>query len=195
VERSAYVAGSEGRTPGGGDGPRSSGHPGGIAAVFLDRDGVLNVDTGFACSPEEFAFTEDAPAAVKRLNDLGYLVIVVTNQSGIGRGLFNEDRFVEFTRWIEAELRSRGAHIDATYYCPHHPTEASPPYLLACACRKPEPGMLLDAIADWGIDASRSAFIGDAERDLEAARRAGVRGLLFEGGSLLEFVERAVQRP
>jgi D,D-heptose 1,7-bisphosphate phosphatase len=152
--------------------------------VFLDRDGVINVDTGHAHAPGEFAWMEGMPGAIKLLNDAGWLAIVITNQAGIGRGLYSEAEFEAFTRWIDGELAHAGAHVDATYHCPHHPTEARHPYLRACDCRKPAPGLLLRAIAEWEPDIGRSFMLGDKRSDMEAATAAGIRGVLYQGGDL-----------
>lgn len=164
----------------------------GRPAVFLDRDGVLNVERNHVCRPTEFEWITGAPAAVKWLNDQGYLAVVVTNQAGIGRGLYTEDEFLEFTRWINEQLGRVGAHIDATYYCPHHPTEAVGPYRLTCECRKPAAGLLRRALVEWRVDAARSLMIGDSTSDLLAAEAAGLRGFLFPGGNLLAFVTEVV---
>jgi D-glycero-D-manno-heptose 1,7-bisphosphate phosphatase len=163
-------------------------------AVFLDRDGVLNVDKGYVYRPEDFEWVEGAPEAVKWLNDHGYLVIVVTNQAGIARGYYTEGDFLRLTEWANEELRLRGAHLDAVYYCPHHPTEGIGPYRCACCCRKPGPGLLQQALAEWDIDTTRSLMIGDKESDLQAADAVGVRGVLFSGGNLLDFVRQALRR-
>lgn len=161
-------------------------------AIFLDRDGVLNVEGNHVSRPAEFEWIAGAPAAVKWLNDHGYLAIVITNQAGIGRGLYTEAEFLDFTRWINEQLGQVGAHIDATYYCPHHPSEAVGPYRLACECRKPAAGLLRRALAEWGVDAARSLMIGDSTSDLLAAEVAGIRAVLFPGGNLLAFVMQVV---
>ncbi len=162
-------------------------------AVFFDRDGVINEDLGYVSQPEQFRFMPGAPDAIRWLNKHGWLAIVVTNQSGIGRGWYTEEDFLRLTRWIDQRLAELGAHLDATYYCPHHPTEAQGPYRIECQCRKPAPGMILRAIAEWNIDPARSLLIGNKQHDLLAAVAAGVRGLLFQGGNLLEFVVRACE--
>ncbi|MFA5844078.1 MAG: D-glycero-beta-D-manno-heptose 1,7-bisphosphate 7-phosphatase [Coriobacteriia bacterium] len=161
-------------------------------AVFLDRDGVINEDSAYVHTPEEWRWTPGAVEAVKWLNDAGYLVIVVTNQAGIGRGYYTEAEFAAFTRWIGERLRERGAHADATYHCPHHPTAGVGDYLRECECRKPAPGMLLRAIAEWDVDAAGSLLVGDKPKDLDAATAAGVRSVLYSGGDLLAFVREAV---
>jgi D,D-heptose 1,7-bisphosphate phosphatase len=161
-------------------------------AVFLDRDGVINVDRGHVHSTEEFEWIPGARDAVKLVNDSGRLAILVTNQAGIGRGLYTEGEFRAFTGWIADRLAEVGAHFDAVYHCPHHPTAGQGEYLRECECRKPAPGMLLEAIRDWDVDVPASVMIGDKPKDMEAAAAAGVRGLLFERGDLLTFVRQAL---
>jgi D-glycero-D-manno-heptose 1,7-bisphosphate phosphatase len=160
-------------------------------AVFFDRDGVINVDHGYVHDPEHFEWTPDAPEAVKWCNDNGYFAIMVTNQSGIGRGYYDEACFEAFTRWIQDQLMLRGAHFDAVYYCPHHPTAGVGAYKQQCGCRKPAPGMLLRALEEWPIDAAKSLVVGDKEKDMQAAREAGLRGVQYQTGSLLDFLVRA----
>jgi D-glycero-D-manno-heptose 1,7-bisphosphate phosphatase len=157
-------------------------------AAFLDRDGVLNVDRGYLHKPMDLEWMPDAAAAVRRLNDLGWLVVVVTNQAGVARGYYDEAAVDALHAHMRAELRARGATIDAFYYCPHHPDGIVPHLAISCECRKPEPGMLLRAAREWPIDLSRSILIGDRDSDIEAARCAGVRGILFQGPSLLDAV-------
>ena len=161
-------------------------------AAFLDRDGVLNVDHGFVYRPDQFIWIDGAVDAVKRLNDFGYLVIVVTNQSGVARGYFGTADVERLHAWINQELAGVEAHVDAFYYCPYHPTEGKGVYARESDWRKPAPGMLLQAMADWPIERDKSFLIGNAPRDIEAARRAGVRGYLFQGGNLLDFVDETL---
>jgi D-glycero-D-manno-heptose 1,7-bisphosphate phosphatase len=134
--------------------------------AFLDRDGVINVDTGHLHMPGEFRWIPGMPEAIKLLNDAGWLVVVVTNQAGIGRGLYTEAEFERFTAWIGERLAEAGAHVDATYHCPHHPTAGMGEYLRVCECRKPAPGMLLRAIAEWAPDVERSFMLGDSDKDM-----------------------------
>jgi len=143
-------------------------------AAFIDRDGTLNEDTGYVHRPEEFRWLPGAPETVKLLNDLGYLVIVVTNQAGVGRGYYTESDVERLHAWMNAELRPRGAHIDAFYFCPHHPEYGLGTYRQVCTCRKPEPGLITRAAGDWDIDLGRSLGLGDKASDAEACRRAGV---------------------
>jgi len=162
-------------------------------AAFLDRDGVLNHDTGYVHRKEDFVWVEGAQAAVKRLNDGGWLVFVVTNQSGIARGLYGPPEVEALHRWVNEELARIGAHIDAFYYCPHHP-EGLGDYGRVCACRKPAPGLLLQAMREWPVAREASLMIGDKEVDMEAARAAAVRGVRFRGGNLDALVAEALAR-
>jgi D-glycero-D-manno-heptose 1,7-bisphosphate phosphatase len=157
-------------------------------AVFLDRDGVLNEDRGYVHTPGQFAWVKNAPEAVRRLNMRGFLVIVVTNQSGIARGFYSEQAFREFTRWIDAQLAAHGAHVDATYHCPHHPEHGVTPYRRVCDCRKPAAGLIDQALVEWPVDVARSVLVGDSDRDIEAAAARGIEALRFDGGDLLAFL-------
>lgn len=156
--------------------------------AFLDRDGVINVNGDYVHTPAAFRFTPGMPEAVRLLNDAGWLVIVVTNQAGIGRGLYTEAEYATFESWIDQRLAEAGAHVDAWYHCPHHPTAGVGEYLRQCECRKPAPGMLLRAIDEWGPDVSRSFMIGDMPKDLEAAAAAGVRGFAYRGGNVRDLI-------
>ena len=149
-------------------------------AAFLDRDGVLNRDTGYVHRAEDFIWVAGVHRAVKRLNDRGYLVFVVTNQSGVARGLYDIPAVESLHRWINDQLRPAGAHIDAFYLCPHHPDGVAPGYGIVCECRKPAPGLLLQAMREWPVAREASFMIGDKDIDLEAARAAGVAGFLFD---------------
>ena len=164
-------------------------------AVFFDRDGVLNHDTGYVHTAEAFVWTDEAMAAIGQVNAAGWLAIVVTNQSGIARGHYGPEAVNALHQWMQAELRRHGAHIDAFYYCPHHVDGVVAELAADCACRKPNPGMLLAAFEDWGVDRERSFLIGDKASDLEAARRAGIRGYLFEGRGLLRLVREGMKGP
>jgi D,D-heptose 1,7-bisphosphate phosphatase len=161
-------------------------------AAFLDRDGVINHDAGHTHRVEDLRFTQGAPGAIRRLNDAGYRVIVVTNQAGVAKGLYDEVAVRAFHAHMSDRLAAQGAFIDRYYYCPYHPEAVVPAYRMVHPDRKPAPGMLLRAIADQSIDVGRSFLIGDRQSDLDAAAGAGVIGLLFEGGDLDVFVERVV---
>lgn len=128
---------------------------------------------------------------VARLNSQGVMVGVATNQSGVARGYFDEDAVRGFHDLMQEQLRPHGAHIDRFEYCPHHPSQGSPPYLTLCNCRKPEAGMLLTLADLFGIEPRDAVVIGDRTSDLEAAKRAGMASMQFAGGDLLEAVLRA----
>jgi D-glycero-D-manno-heptose 1,7-bisphosphate phosphatase len=147
-------------------------------AAFLDRDGVLNRDLGFVHRREEFEWLPGAKRGVKLLNEAGFYVFVLTNQSGIARGMFGADAVERLHRGMNDDLRRTKAHIDAFYYCPHHP-QGIGPYRMICACRKPAPGMLLQAMREWPVARSASFMIGDKDIDVGAARRAGVKGIMI----------------
>ncbi len=158
-------------------------------AVFFDRDGVLNVDHGYVHQPKDFEWIAGAREAVKLVNDKGYYAFIVTNQAGIGRGYYTEDNFLAFSHWINEELRKTGAHIDATYYCPHHPEAGIGEYKRRCTCRKPGSGMLAQACKEWDVDLQRSVMIGDKEKDMQAAEGASLQGVLFKRNNLFTFIK------
>ncbi|MCC7230540.1 MAG: HAD family hydrolase [Fimbriimonadaceae bacterium] len=160
--------------------------------AILDRDGVLNVDRGYVYRPEQFEWMPEAREAIGWLRGQGYSVAVVTNQSGIGRGLYSEADFHALMEWMKGELIAFGTEIDAYYFCPHHPVDARKEYRMDCNCRKPKPGMILQAIEDLDGDSAASFLIGDKETDLQAASAAGVHGYLYRDGSLLDFCRQVV---
>ena len=157
-------------------------------AVFFDRDGTLNVDIAYLHRPEDFVWIEGAKEAIKYVNDKGYLAILVTNQSGVARGYYPEEDIKEVYDWMNNELAKIGAHLDALFYCPHHPKGKIPAYTKICSCRKPDTGMVDEACLRFNIDRSKSYLVGDSERDLECAQKAGVQGLRFSGGNLLNCI-------
>ena len=162
----------------------------GVPAVFLDRDGVLIEDTGYPHLESHLRLVPGAPEAVRRLNALGYLCVIVTNQSGVARGLFTEAQMKAFNALIVRRLASKGAVIGAVYACPFHAEGTVEAYIHPDhPDRKPNPGMILRAVKDHHIDPAKSFLIGDQPSDLEAARRAGVPGFRFEGGDLDDFVK------
>lgn len=161
-------------------------------AIFFDRDGTLNVDTGYLYKTEEFRWIEDAPAAIRWANDHGYLAVVITNQSGVARGFYTEADVEKLHRWMNERLAEVDAHIDAFYYCPHHPEGAVAKYRKHCDCRKPGTALIEEACRALHIERSASFFIGDAERDMACAARSGLRGVRYEGGSLLTALLRGM---
>jgi len=140
------------------------------SALFLDRDGVINIEKNYLHKVEDFEFIEGIFELCKKYQDLGYLIIVVTNQSGIARGYYSEEAFETLTRWMVDVFDRENIHISHVYHCPHHPDISG-----KCSCRKPEPGMLLEAAKTYNIDLGKSLLIGDSERDITAAHRAGVK--------------------
>lgn len=142
-------------------------------AAFFDRDGTINIDTGYVHTVDEFQFIDGMPEFIKKWNDWGYKVIVVTNQAGIARGYYTEQEMHNLHEYINGELRKIGAHIDAFYFCPHHPD-----FTGSCHCRKPEPGMIEQAIKDWDIDVTRSVLFGDKQSDIDAGEKCGIKGYL-----------------
>ncbi len=155
-------------------------------AAFLDRDGVINIDHGYTFKPEHFDFIDGVFDACRHLQNLGYLLIVVTNQSGIARGYYNEQDFAVLTSWMKQQFAAHGVKIDGVYYCPHHLEKGQVPYNIDCDCRKPNPGMLTQAIREFGIDPALSLMVGDKAADMQAAAAAGVgRKILVRSGQEL----------
>lgn len=150
-------------------------------AVFLDRDGVINVDHGYVHRIEDFEFVSGVFDFCLAAHRKGYLLVVVTNQAGIGRGYYTEEQFHALSSWMCEQFRQHGIPLAAVYHCPHHPEFGIGPFKQDCPRRKPNPGMILDAARELGIDLARSHLIGDKHSDLEAGKRAGVTHLhLFE---------------
>jgi D-glycero-D-manno-heptose 1,7-bisphosphate phosphatase len=146
----------------------------GLRAAFLDRDGVINADNGYVSQVEHFELLPGVPSALRRLQQAGCLLIVVTNQSGIGRGLYTESDYLALTRHMHQSLEMEGVALDAVYHCPHLPDARVAAYRQTCDCRKPAPGMILRAIAEFAIDPARSMLVGDKASDIAAGRAAGV---------------------
>lgn len=154
-------------------------------ALFLDRDGVLNHDSGYTHQPSDLRWIDGAIETIQRANNMGVLVIVVTNQAGVAHGYYTMEDVDTFHDAMSRSLGQHGAHIDAFYACPFHPEAIIPSWRSENhPDRKPNPGMLLKALEDWPIDRDASAMIGDRESDVEAAHRVGIKGFLFRGGDL-----------
>ncbi len=143
-------------------------------ALFLDRDGVINVDHDYVYKTEDFEFIDGIFELVRQFHEAGYLVFVVTNQSGIARGFYSEEDLLHVSAWMCEQFEKKGGRITQVYYCPHHPEITG-----SCRCRKPSPGMLLDAKKAYDIDMKHSLMIGDKERDIEAAIGAGVEDTIL----------------
>jgi len=157
-------------------------------AAFLDRDGVLNQDTGYAHRPDQIEWVDGAMEAVALLKAREYLVFVVTNQSGIARGYYGVPDVEALHRWMNERLQEHAGSIDDFRISPYHPDFDDGRFTDLADWRKPQPGMLLDLLAHWDVDLSRSFMIGDKTTDMEAAEAAGLPGHLFKGGNLLAFV-------
>ena len=162
-------------------------------AVFFDRDGTLNVDTHYLYRPEEFVWIEGAVEAIKYCNDCGYLAVVITNQSGVARGYYQEEDILKLFDWMNQQLAQQDAHLDGIYYCPHYVKGSVPRYSIECDCRKPKPGMLFRAAEEMGISLKDSYLIGDSDRDIACAEAAGAAGIKYEGGSLLDCLKKRVR--
>ncbi|MEA1916376.1 MAG: D-glycero-beta-D-manno-heptose 1,7-bisphosphate 7-phosphatase [Campylobacterota bacterium] len=139
-------------------------------ALFLDRDGVINVEVNYLHKKEDFVFIDGIFEVCKKYQELGYKIFVVTNQSGIARGYYSEDEFNSLSKWMVEQFSTKGITVTKVYHCPHHPDFGT-----TCKCRKPEPKMLLDAKKDYNIDLKNSVLIGDKSIDIEAAYNAGLR--------------------
>jgi D-glycero-D-manno-heptose 1,7-bisphosphate phosphatase len=161
-------------------------------ALFLDRDGVINVDRNFVYRIEDFEWVEGAAEAIRKFNERNWWVFVVTNQSGIARGYYEEAQMEALHAWLLAELGKQDARIDRIYHCPFHEEGTIERYRKDSFDRKPKPGMLIRAMTDFPVIKERAFLIGDKQADLDAAKAAGIRGFLFDGGNLARFAEWAL---
>ncbi|PKH22827.1 D-glycero-beta-D-manno-heptose-1,7-bisphosphate 7-phosphatase [Enterobacterales bacterium CwR94] len=176
-----------------------------VPAIFLDRDGTINVDHGYVHEIDNFQFIDGVIEALCELKQMGYALILVTNQSGIARGMFTEEQFMTLTEWMDWSLADRGVDLDGIYFCPHHPEGQIEAYRQHCECRKPQPGMLLEAAAYLNIDLAASYMVGDKKEDMQAAIAAGVghkilvktgKPVTAEGENLAdEVIERLADLP
>ena len=164
-------------------------------ALLLDRDGVINEDYGYVHSMSNFKLINGVIETIKMANDFGVLVIVVTNQSGIARGLYSEKEFKYFTSQINEKLINKGAHIDKTYYCPHHPSEGIGKLKKNCNCRKPKTGLIERAIKDWNLNKKKCFLIGDKESDIIASNSCNIKSYLFNSNvdKLFEIYKKNFQ--
>jgi len=143
-------------------------------AVFLDRDGVINIDTGYVSHSDDFEFIDGVIEACQKIKEKGYQLVVITNQSGIARGYFSEDEFMTLTEWMDWSMADKGVELDGIYYCPHHPDKGIGEYKQACDCRKPQPGMINSAAEFLKLDLSQSYLVGDKVSDIQAGKNAGI---------------------
>jgi D-glycero-D-manno-heptose 1,7-bisphosphate phosphatase len=151
-------------------------------AVFIDRDGTISEEVGYVNHPSRYRVFPYAAEAIRRLNEAGWLAVLVTNQAGVARGYFKEEVIGAVHALLAEELERGGARLDAIYYCPHHPSVGEPPYRFDCDCRKPRPGLIRRAAEDFRIDLAASWMVGDRYSDTELARNAGTRAALVLSG-------------
>ncbi|MDT4955178.1 MAG: D-glycero-D-manno-heptose 1,7-bisphosphate phosphatase [Acidobacteriota bacterium] len=151
-------------------------------AVFMDRDGTISEEIGYVNHPSRYRVFPYSAEAVRLLNEAGWLAILVTNQAGVARGYFTEELIAAVHDVLKQELSERGAELDAIYYCAHHPTVGEAPYRFDCDCRKPKPGLIERAAAEFDIDLQQSWMIGDRYSDIELARNAGVHSAFVLSG-------------
>ncbi|MFR5600889.1 MAG: D-glycero-beta-D-manno-heptose 1,7-bisphosphate 7-phosphatase [Lachnospiraceae bacterium] len=150
--------------------------------VFLDRDGTINEEVNYLYKPEDMVLLPGAAQAIARLNQAGFKVVVVTNQAGVARGYYTLQDVDHLHDCMNQELKKQGAHIDAFYACPHHPTAGIPPYNVNCDCRKPKPGLLKQAETYFSVDKAHSYMIGDKLADTEAGKHYGITSILVGTG-------------
>lgn len=161
-------------------------------AFFLDRDGVINVDVDYLHRPEDVVLCPGVGKAVRKINEAGYLAVVVSNQSGIARGMYTLREVKAVEQKIRELLEPESARLDAFYYCPHHKEGVVPEFAVDCSCRKPKPGLLLNAISDLEIDPAASFLIGDQLSDLRAGEEAGCKAVVMvTTGHGLQNLEKA----
>jgi len=151
-------------------------------AVFMDRDGTISEEVGYVNHPSRFRVFPYSAAAVKLLNENGWLAIVVTNQAGVARGYFPEEMIGAIHNYLSGALEKEGAHLDAIYYCPHHPSVGDQRYRLDCDCRKPKAGLIFQAAREFDIDLTQSWMVGDRYSDIELAANAGLKAALVLSG-------------
>jgi D-glycero-D-manno-heptose 1,7-bisphosphate phosphatase len=166
-----------------------------IPAVFIDKDGTLIHDVPYNVDPERIELAPGAALAAMMLSEAGYALVVVSNQSGVARGMFAQDALAAVEQRLRELLADFDVPLSGFYYCPHHPQGSVPRYSTPCACRKPEPGMLLQAADDLGIDLAKSWLIGDILDDVEAGRRAGCRTVLLDNGHENKWQWNPSRRP
>jgi D-glycero-D-manno-heptose 1,7-bisphosphate phosphatase len=164
-------------------------------AIFLDKDGTLIPDIPYNVNPDLITIVPDAIEGLKQLSAEGYLLIIISNQAGVARGYFTEDKLPAVEQRIKQLLEKQGVKLSAFYYCPHHPEGTVSRYTDDCYCRKPQPGMLLKAARDHNIDLPSSWMIGDILNDVEAGNRAGSKTVLINNGNETEWIAGTLRSP
>ena len=164
-------------------------------AVFLDKDGTLIDDVPYNANPALLRLAQGAGPALRLMQDMGYRLIVASNQAGVARGLFSEAALPPLFAALQGMLALEGVRLDGWYWCPHHPHGVAAGYAMACGCRKPMPGMLLQAAREHGIDLAGSWMVGDILNDVEAGRRAGCRTVLIDNGNETEWLRSPLRTP
>lgn len=162
-------------------------------AAFFDRDGVLNKDVGYLYKKEDFVWQAGAIDAIKYCDAHGYLVIVITNQSGVARGYYTEADVVALHSWMNEELKKHGTHIDDFFYCPHYIDGVVKKYKVDCDCRKPSPKLINWACQKYGVDKTLSFMVGDKISDIECAEKAGIEGRIFLSGNLKQIITEIIR--
>lgn len=157
-------------------------------AIFIDKDGTLIIDIPYNVDPGKIELTENCITGLKKLQAKGYLLVIITNQSGVSKGYFKEEALADVKQQIVKILAKENIYIDGFYYCPHHPDGIIKPYAIECNCRKPHPGLLFNASGDLGIDLQLSWMIGDILNDVEAGNRAGCNSVLIDNGNETEWI-------
>lgn len=156
-------------------------------ALFLDRDGTVNIEKNYVYKIEDFEFQPGIFDLIQSYQKEGYLIFIITNQSGIAREIYSENDYLQLTNWMLGQFAEEGIMIEKVYHCPHHPDITGP-----CLCRKPNPGMILEAIETFGIDPKQSVLIGDSERDLQAGQRAGIGKNIYIQHLLKDIIKQTV---
>ncbi|MBT1703818.1 D-glycero-alpha-D-manno-heptose-1,7-bisphosphate 7-phosphatase [Chryseosolibacter indicus] len=164
-------------------------------AIFLDKDGTLIKDVSYNVDPSLIVLEENCTEGLKLLQDEGYLLVIISNQSGVAHGYFSENKLEGVRLRLDELLGEHGVKLDAMYYCPHHPKGSVSPYAINCDCRKPMPGMIIKASKDFNIDLSASWMIGDILNDVEAGNRAGCRTILIDNGNETEWIKDEYREP
>ncbi|WP_207425931.1 HAD-IIIA family hydrolase [Pedobacter sp. SYSU D00535] len=164
-------------------------------AVFIDKDGTLIPDIPYNVDPEKITLQANTAEGLRQLQNLGFLLIIISNQAGVARGYFKEDAIGDVQKKIEELLHNEGLKLDGFYYCPHHPEGTVAPYAVDCTCRKPKAGMFIKAALDFDVELSESWMIGDILHDVEAGNSAGCRSILIDNGNETEWEINAFRKP